>query len=156
MRCKNSGDARLAAEILCDAPPRCEKTSDAMPRCRPLSPCLNVPKICLVNMSVRMACWAAMIEWRELEAQLRDFKAELAGLAGCTWEHGGRDAGMLMAISSWRRTAKQHYLSGPVLRESPRDYLSDTPLLHAMGFFGVSTWPIGCDTPSPFSARLPL
>ena len=26
----------LAAEILCDAPPRCENTSDAMPRCRPL------------------------------------------------------------------------------------------------------------------------
>ena len=38
----------------------------------------------------------------------------------------------------------------------PRDYLSDTPLLHAMGVFGVSTWPIGCDNPpflsiSPFS-----
>ena len=36
----------------------------------------------------------------------------------------------------------------------PRDYLSDTPLLRAMGFFGVSTvdstWPIVCDTPSPF------
>ena len=28
----------LAAEILCDAPPRCENTSDAMPRCRPLRP----------------------------------------------------------------------------------------------------------------------
>ena len=27
----------LAAEILCDALPRCENTSDAMPRCRPLS-----------------------------------------------------------------------------------------------------------------------
>ena len=23
-------------------------------------------------------------------------------------------------------------------------------------FFGVSTWPIGCDTPSPFSERFPL
>ena len=22
--------------------------------------------------------------------------------------------------------------------------------------FGVSTWPLGCDTPSPFSARFPL
>ena len=38
----------------------------------------------------------------------------------------------------------------------PRDYLSDTPLLRAMGFFGVSTWPMGCDTPSPFSERFPL
>ena len=34
----------------------------------------------------------------------------------------------------------------------PQDYLSYTPLLRAMGFFGVSTWPIGCDTPAlPFS-----
>ena len=38
----------------------------------------------------------------------------------------------------------------------PRDYLSDTPPLRAMGCFGVSTWPIGCDTPSPFSERFPL
>ena len=38
----------------------------------------------------------------------------------------------------------------------PRDYLSDTPLLRAMGFFGVSAWPVGCDTPSPFSERSPL
>ena len=37
-----------------------------------------------------------------------------------------------------------------------RDYLSDTPLLRAMGFCGVSTWPIGCDTPSPFSEHFPL
>ena len=37
----------------------------------------------------------------------------------------------------------------------PRDYLSDTPLLRAMGFCGVSTWPIGCDTPSPFSESFP-
>ena len=29
----------------------------------------------------------------------------------------------------------------------PRDYLSATPLLCAMGFFGVAAWPIGCDTP---------
>ena len=28
-------------------------------------------------------------------------------------------------------------------------------VLRAMGF-GVSTWPIGCDTPSPFSERFPL
>ena len=24
------------------------------------------------------------------------------------------------------------------------------------GVFGVSTWPIGCDTPSPFSERFPF
>ena len=37
-----------------------------------------------------------------------------------------------------------------------RDYLSDTPLLHVMGFFGVSSWPIGCDTPSSFLSVSPL
>ena len=38
----------------------------------------------------------------------------------------------------------------------PRDYLSDTPHIARYGVFGVSTWPIGCDTPSPFSQRFPL
>ena len=37
MRCKNLAMRVLAAQILCDALPRCENTSDAMPRCRPLS-----------------------------------------------------------------------------------------------------------------------
>ena len=37
----------------------------------------------------------------------------------------------------------------------PRDYLSDAPLLHAMVFFGVSTWPSGCDTLSPFLSVSP-
>ena len=37
----------------------------------------------------------------------------------------------------------------------PRDYLSNTPIAR-YGVFGVSTWPIGCDTPSPFSERFPL
>ena len=36
MRCKILAMCVLAAEILCDALPRCENTSDAMPRCRPL------------------------------------------------------------------------------------------------------------------------
>ena len=36
----------------------------------------------------------------------------------------------------------------------PRDYLSDTPARY--GVFGVSTWPNGCDTPSPFSECFPL
>ena len=38
----------------------------------------------------------------------------------------------------------------------PRDYLSDTPPIARYGVFGVSTWPIGCDTPSPFSECFPL
>ena len=29
------------------------------------------------------------------------------------------------------------------------------PILRAMGFLGVSTWPIGCDTPSPFFWAFP-
>ena len=38
----------------------------------------------------------------------------------------------------------------------PRDYLSDNPPIARYGVFGVSTWSMGCDTPSPFSERLPL
>ena len=40
-------------------------------------------------------------------------------------------------------------LSGPVLRDTAR--LSQRyPPIARYGVFGVSTWPIGCDTPSPF------
>ena len=46
-------------------------------------------------------------------------------------------------------------LSGPVLRDTAR--LSQRyPPIACYGVFGVSTWPIGCDTPSPFSERFPL
>ena len=45
-------------------------------------------------------------------------------------------------------------LSGPVLRDTAR--LSQRyPPIARYGAFGVSTWPIGCDTPSPFSERFP-
>ena len=41
-------------------------------------------------------------------------------------------------------------LSGPVLRDTAR--LSQRyPPIARYGVFGVSTWPIGCDTPSPLS-----
>ena len=47
------------------------------------------------------------------------------------------------------------HLSGPVLRGTAR--LSQRyPPIARYGVFGVSTWPIGCDTPSPFSERFPL
>ena len=40
-------------------------------------------------------------------------------------------------------------LSGPVLRDTAR--LSQRyPPIARYGVFGVSTWPIGCDTPSLF------
>ena len=46
-------------------------------------------------------------------------------------------------------------LSGPVLRDTAR--LSQRyPPIARYGVFGVSTWPLGCDTPSPFSEHFPL
>ena len=43
-------------------------------------------------------------------------------------------------------------LSGPVLRDTAR--LSQRyPCIARYGVLGVSAWPIGCDTPSPFSER---
>ena len=46
-------------------------------------------------------------------------------------------------------------LSGPILRDTAR--LSQRyPPIARYGVFGVSTWPIGCDTPSPFSQRFPI
>ena len=48
-----------------------------------------------------------------------------------------------------------HQLSGPVLRDTARLSQRYT-LIARYGVFGVSTWPIGCDTPSPFSESLPL
>ena len=51
--------------------------------------------------------------------------------------------------------AQLHNLSGPVLRDTAR--LSQRyPPIARYGVFGVSTWPIGCDTPPPFSERFPL
>ena len=46
-------------------------------------------------------------------------------------------------------------LSGPVMRDTARLSQRYPPIAH-YGVFGVSTWPIGCDTPSPFSERFPL
>ena len=47
------------------------------------------------------------------------------------------------------------HLSGPVLRDTAR--LSQRyPPIARYGVFGLSTWPIGCDTPSPLSERFPL
>ena len=62
----------------------------------------------------------------------------------------------------WRASARKqgeklctYNLSGPVLRNTAR--LSQRyPPIARYGVFGVSTWPIGCDTPSPFSERFPL
>ena len=46
-------------------------------------------------------------------------------------------------------------LSGPVLRDTTR--LSQRyPPIARYGVSGVSTWPLRCDTPSPFSERFPI
>ena len=46
-------------------------------------------------------------------------------------------------------------LSGPVSRDTAR--LSQRyPPIARYGVLGVSTWPIGCDTPPPFSERFPI
>ena len=50
---------------------------------------------------------------------------------------------------------QQKFLSGPVLRDTAR--LSQRyPHIARYGVFGVSAWPLGCDTPSPFSEHFPL
>ena len=57
--------------------------------------------------------------------------------------------------SQGRVNHEVHILSGPVLRDTAR--LSQRyPPIARYGVFGVATWPIGCDTPSPFSERFPL
>ena len=59
---------------------------------------------------------------------------------------------LMSPLQTWIPTDE---LSGPVLRDTAR--LSQRyPPIARYGVFGVSTWPIGCDTPSPFSERFPL
>ena len=52
-------------------------------------------------------------------------------------------------------TSERCDLSGPVLCDTARLSQRDPPIAR-YGVFGVSTWPSGCDTPSPFSERFPL
>ena len=50
---------------------------------------------------------------------------------------------------------QDHGLSGPVLRDVARLSQRYPPIARS-GVFGVSTWPIGCDTPPPFLSVSPL
>ena len=64
----------------------------------------------------------------------------------------------LLPLGKYRRSKVQvsegPNLSGPVLRDTAR--LSQRyPPIARYGVFGVSTWPIGCDTPPPLSGRFP-
>ena len=71
------------------------------------------------------------------------------------YRHSGCDKADIIEKSTFITTCRP--LSGPVLRDTAR--LSQRygyPPIARYGVFGVSTWPIGCDTPSPFSQRFPL
>ena len=58
-------------------------------------------------------------------------------------------------LRSRSRSSERTQLSGPVLRDTAR--LSQRyPPIARYGVFGISTWPIRCDTPSPFSGCFPL
>ena len=74
-------------------------------------------------------------------------------MVGCT-PRGSCNNALLRRVFSTRRFLNKG-LSGPVLHDTAR--LSQRyPPIARHGVFGVSTWPIGCDTPSPFSERFPL
>ena len=61
----------------------------------------------------------------------------------------------LLARGEEATTPTHCALSGPVLRDTAR--LSQRyPPIARYGVFGVATWPIGRDTPSPFSERFPM
>ena len=63
-----------------------------------------------------------------------------------------------LIVTNWPKSLRfgiMQNLSGPVLRDTAR--LSQRyPPIARYGVFGVSTWPIRCDTLSPFSERFPL
>ena len=71
------------------------------------------------------------------------------------WSPKGRHKRFRVWCSACRARMARRDLSGPVLRDTAR--LSQRyPPIARYGVFGVSTWPIGCDTPSPFPERFPL
>ena len=66
------------------------------------------------------------------------------GITATNWRLPGIDFVVMLS------TLVIEVLSGPVLRDTAR--LSQRyPPIARYGVLGVSTWPIGCDTPSPFS-----
>ena len=61
---------------------------------------------------------------------------------------------LLSGIQSGIERAPEPKLSGPVLRDTARLSQRYPPIVR-YGVSRVSTWPIGCDTPSPFTERFP-
>ena len=78
--------------------------------------------------------------WREIKVENKK-KSECNAGCFCFSDH----------ISQQRAA-----LSGPILRDTARLSQRIPPYCALWGFLGVSTWQIGCDTPSPFSERFPL
>ena len=62
----------------------------------------------------------------------------------------------LNLLPSLRTLLRTLVLSGPVYCAKTARLSQRYPPIARYGVFGVSTWPIGCDTPSPFSVRSPL
>ena len=77
----------------------------------------------------------------------------------------------LARTSAPRHKAEQQLLPDQLWHEHPVEYSGSgnlytyilerrkgkrSPPIARYGVFGVSTWPIGCDTPSPFSEKFPL
>ena len=82
-------------------------------------------------------------------------KSSIASLVSHLWMGFLRVRMATMASESLCVWVGVRVLSGPVLRDTAR--LSQRyPPIARYGFFGVSTLPIGCDTPSPFSEHFPL
>ena len=63
--------------------------------------------------------------------------------------------GPYLNVPSSSAALKTCALSGPVLADTARLSRRHLPFAR-YGVFGVSTWPIGCDTPSPFLSVSPL
>ena len=100
------------------------------------------------------------------ERLFRDFFQTLGGsgprrlfsdFSGVSGEEGPRDPCKWPTVSQQLHAPRilVQMLSRPVLRDTAR--LSQRyPPIARYGVLGVSTWPIGCDTPSPFSERFPI
>ena len=61
---------------------------------------------------------------------------------------------LIRPVSFHKAAWTGHLLSGPVLRDTARLSQRSLPIAR-YGGFGVSEWPVGCDTPPPFLSVSP-
>ena len=91
-----------------------------------------------------------LVRTRDLELPMFE-----GSLLSCSLHSAGYTRTSVHPYFPVAKSSRNHYLSGTVLRDTAR--LSQRyPPIARYGVFGVSIWPIGCDTPSPFSERFPL